>query len=72
MNRFMISAPYGYQKPTYHKTIEEVVNQLKSKACDTSLNTYYITCLIDDIEITADELLQVWEEGERPEDLQFF
>lgn len=72
MNRFVITAPFGYAAPTYHKTIEEVVKQLKSKKCGISLNTYYVDCLIDDIQITADELLQVWEEGERPQDLQFF
>jgi hypothetical protein len=31
-----------------------------------------VECLVDEIEIEADELIAAWLEGERPEDLQFF
>ena len=49
-----------------------MVEDLLSKNRDLSLQTYYVECLEDEIEIEADELIKAWNEGERPEDLQFF
>jgi hypothetical protein len=72
MKRFQIIDPSGRTENTKHYTILDVVNDLNSDKRDISLQTYYILCLVDDIEITASELLEAWREGERPEDLQMF
>jgi hypothetical protein len=72
MKRFKITDPSGRTSPSWHDTIEEVVNELQSPNRDLSLQTYYVECLVDDIEINADELINAWREGERPEDLQMF
>ena len=72
MKRFEIIDPSGRRKSTKHDTIAEVIKVLKSASCDLSLQTYYIECSVDDIEINADELLKAWKDGERPEDLQMF
>jgi len=72
MKRFKIIDPSGHTENTRHNTIEEVVNDLLGKGRDMSLQTYYVNCLIDEIEIEADELISVWLEGERPDDLQMF
>lgn len=72
MKRFKIIDPSGRTENTTHDTIEEVVKDLLSDKRDLSLQTYYVECLVDDIEIEADELINAWKEGERPEDLQMF
>lgn len=72
MKRFKITDPSERTSPSFHDTIKEVVNELNSKNRDTSLQTYWIECRIDDIEVTSDELLNAWNDGERPEDLQMF
>jgi uncharacterized UBP type Zn finger protein len=72
MKRFRIIDPSGRTENTRHSTIKEVVEDLLSKNRDLSLQTYYVECLEDEIEIEADELIKAWNEGERPEDLQFF
>jgi hypothetical protein len=72
MKRFKIIDPSGRTENTRYNTIKEVVNDLKSSKRDLSLQTYYVECLVDEIEIEADELIAVWNKGERPEDLQFF
>jgi len=71
-NRFKIIDPSGRTENTRHNTIKEVVEDLLSTKRNLSLQNYYVECLVDDIEIEADELIAVWSEGERPEDLQFF
>ncbi len=72
MKRFKIIDPSGRIENTRHKTIKEVVEDLLSNKRDLSLQNYYVECLVDDIEIEADELITAWNEGERPEDLQMF
>jgi hypothetical protein len=72
MKRFKIIDPSSRTENTRYSTIEEVVDDLLSSKRDLSLQTYYVECLVDDIEIEADELIAVWNRGERPEDLQFF
>lgn len=72
MKRFKIIDPSGRTENTTHETIKDVVNDLQSNNRDLSLQTYYVECLNDEIEIEADELLKAWNEGERPEDLQMF
>jgi hypothetical protein len=70
--RFKITDPSGRTENTVFSTIKEVINDLKSSKRDMSLQTYYVECLVDEIEIEADELIAAWNEGERPEDLQMF
>jgi hypothetical protein len=72
MKRFKIIDPSGRTESTRHNTIKEVVDDLLSSKRDLSLQNYYVECLVDDIEIEADELIAAWKEGERPEDLQMF
>ena len=72
MKRFKIVDPSGRTEITRHETIKEVISELMSDKRDLSLQTYFVECLVDDIEINADELIQAWNEGERPEDLQMF
>jgi hypothetical protein len=72
MKRFKIIDPSGRTENTRHNTIKEVVDDLLSSKRDLSLQNYYVECLVDDIEIEADELIAAWNEGERPEDLQMF
>ena len=72
MKRFKIIDPSGRTENTRHNTIKEVVDDLLSPKRDLSLQNYYVECSVDDIEIEADELIVVWREGERPEDLQMF
>jgi hypothetical protein len=70
--RFKIVDPSGRTENTTYDTIEEVVKDLTSNKRDMSLQTYYVECRVDDIEVPADDLIQAWNEGERPEDLQMF
>lgn len=70
--RFKIVDPSGRTENSRYDTIKEIVTDLQSSKRDLSLQSYYVEDLEDDIEITADELLQAWNEGERPEDLQMF
>ena len=72
MKRFKIIDPSGRTETSRYDTIKEVVEDLLSPKRDISLQKYYVECLVDDIEITADELLEAWYNGERPEDLQMF
>ena len=72
MKRFKIIDPSGRTENTRYNTIKEVVEDLLSTKRDLSLQKYYVECLVDDIEIEADELIAAWNEGERPEDLQMF
>ena len=72
MKRFKIIDPSGRTGNTPHSTIKEVVEDLQNSKRDLSLQTYFVECLTSRIEIQADELLQAWSEGERPEDLQMF
>lgn len=72
MKRFKIIDPSGRTENTKYNTIKEVVEDLQSNKRDLSLQNYWVECLVDDIEVDADELLQAWKEGERPEDLQMF
>lgn len=70
MKRFRVIDPSGRTENTRYNTIKEVVDDLLSSKRDLSLQNYYVECSVDDIEIEADELIQAWREGERPEDLQ--
>jgi hypothetical protein len=72
MKRFKIIDPSGRIGNTKHDTIIEVIKELDKRRDNVCLDTYYVECLIDDIEINADELISAWLEGERPEDLQMF
>jgi uncharacterized UBP type Zn finger protein len=72
MKRFKIIDPSGRTESTRHNTIKEVVDDLLSSKRDLSLQNYYVECLVDDIEIEADELIAAWKKGERPKDLQMF
>ena len=72
MKRFKIIDPSGRTENTRHSTIKQVVEDLLSPKRDLSLQNYYVECSVDDMEIDADELIKVWKEGERPEDLQMF
>ena len=72
IKRFRVTDPNGLTETCSYDTIDEVVADLKSNKRDLSLSTYYVECLVDNIEIEADELLKAWDEGERPGDLQMF
>jgi len=72
MERFRIIDPSCRLETTKHDTILEVINELDKRRDNICLDTYYVECLIDDIQIDADELISAWIEGERPEDLQMF
>jgi hypothetical protein len=72
MKRFRIIDPSGRTHNASHSTIKEVVEDLLSAKRDLSLQKYYVECLIDDIEVSSDELIAAWNDGERPEDLQMF
>ena len=72
MKRFKIVDPSGRTETTMHSTIKEVVDDLRSSKRDMSLQTYYVECVVDEIEIEADELIDAYDRGETPEDLQFF
>lgn len=72
MKRFKIIDPSERTENTRYSTIKEVVNDLLSSKRDLSLQNYYVECLVDEIQIEADELIASWREGERPEDLQMF
>ena len=72
MKRFKIIDPSCRTGNTRYDTIKDVVKDLQSNKRDLSLQTYYVECLVDEIEIEADELLKSWNKGERPEDLQMF
>jgi hypothetical protein len=70
MKRFKIFDPSGRYVDTTHDKLKDVVLELLSKRLGTS--QYYIECRKDDITIPANELLEAWASGERPDDLQFF
>lgn len=72
LKRFKITDSSGRTENSCYDTIKEIVNDLQSSKRDLRLQSYYVEDLEDDIEITAGELLQAWNEGERPKDLQMF
>lgn len=72
IKRFKVTDPSGRTETKRYDTIKEVIEDLKSSKRDLSLQRYYVECLVDEIEIEADELLKAWDEGERPGDLQMF
>jgi hypothetical protein len=72
IKRFKIIDPSGRTENSRYDTIKEVVADLQSEKRDLSLESFYVEDLEDDIEISADELLEAWNKGERPEDLQMF
>lgn len=72
MKRFKIIDPSNRTFNTKYDTLEEVVKDLTSSDRDYPQQTYYIECLVDDIIINAEDLIEAWNEGERPQDLQFF
>jgi hypothetical protein len=72
MKLFKIIDPSGRTENTRYNTIKEVVADLLSTKRDLSLQNYYVECSVDEIEISSDELIEAWLDGERPEDLQFF
>ena len=72
IKRFKLTDPSGRTETARYDTIKEVISDLQSSKRDLSLQRYYVECLIDEIEIEADELMKYWDDGERPEDLQMF
>lgn len=72
VKRFKVIDPGGRTENSTYDTVEEVMNDLKSSKRDLSLQTYYIECREDEIQIEADDLIRAWNEGERPLDLQMF
>lgn len=52
------------------ETTQEVYEYLLKQ--DRGLNRFIIECVVDDMEVEADEFMTAWEEGERPGDLQMF
>lgn len=69
VKRFRI---YAADRTMMHKcdNIPSVIDWLKTR--DMELEDFHVEDVYDDIEVSADELLKVWAEGERPEDLQMF
>ena len=51
-------------------TMQEVVSILKKQ--EYEYESLYVECLVDEIEISGDEIIEAFGRGERPEDLQFF
>lgn len=51
--------------------LPECVEEIK-KIDSLLWNEFFIEDTIDDIEINAEEFMEAWERGERPEDLQMF
>jgi len=72
MRRFKIIDPSGRTRNLSYDTLKEVVEDLQGPNRDLGLQTYYVECSVDDIEIEADELLSAWKEGEMHQDLQMF
>ena len=70
--RFKITDPSGRTETSRYDTIKEVVKDLQSNKRDLSLQNYYVDDLEEDVQIEADELIEAWNEGERPEDLSMF
>lgn len=56
----------------YYVGASETGADLLSDKRDLSLQQYYVECIVDDIQIDADDLIEAWNKGERPGDLQFF
>jgi len=72
MKRFRVSENLDFEEiVAKFDTIEEVVEYVNGRD-DISPAYLNVECLEDDIKIDCDELLGAWEDGERPEDLQFF
>ena len=72
MKRFRITEDLGFEEiVAKFDTISEVVKYVYSRE-DITPAYLNVECLEDDIKIDCDELLGAWEDGERPEDLQFF
>jgi hypothetical protein len=71
-NRFKIIDPSGRTQTARYGTIAEVIEDLKSNKRDLSLQNYYVEDLEEGIHIDADELVEAYNKGERPQDLQMF
>jgi hypothetical protein len=71
-NRFKVEETMGMLETKLFSSLQDVVSYLSSNNAERGLRTFLIECKVDDIQITSDELLQVWELGERPTDLQMF
>lgn len=64
-NRELQSSPFRAD------TTKEIFDWLK-KQDSLLIGDLFIDCTVDDIEVDAQEFIDVWEQGERPGDLQFF
>jgi hypothetical protein len=51
-------------------TTQECYEFLKKQ--DMGLNSYMVECVVDDIEVDADDFMEAFRSGESPGDLQFF
>lgn len=74
IKRFRIWYRDGIQDTTVLRcdTIAEVIEWCKKNELKAMLDNYMVECLLDEIEIQTDELMEAWAQGERPEDLQMF
>lgn len=61
-----------YQTRVFEADTTNEVADFFSKQDVTTLEEFFVDCVIDDIEVTANDFMEVWNEGERPGDLQFF
>ena len=69
-NRFRIFDADMQSLVGKYETTQQVYETLKD--LDLEDCRYFIDDTIDDIEVGADEFVQAWEFGERPQDLQMF
>ena len=72
--RFRIWLSNGIQRTTEARfdTISEVIRWCQDNEEKAMLDPYWVECLVDEIEVQTDELMEAWARGERPEDLQMF
>ena len=72
MKRFRVTEDLDFETVVAKfDTLDEVVKYCYSRK-DISPSYLNVECLVDDIKIDCDQLLGIWEDGERPGDLQFF
>ena len=72
MKRFKIWKA-STREPLFHAdTIAECVEFAQKENEKDSPDDMWIECREDDIEIPVSELLEAWEDDERPKDLQMF
>lgn len=69
ITRFRIFDSYHQSRKFEADTLVEIWDWL-SKHGD--IENYFIDDVVDDIEVTADDFMAAWENGERPKDLQMF